>query len=626
MLQWIRDNRRVAQVILVLLIFPFACTGIEQYRRSHSDTEVVARVGDQKITQAEFDEVLRSRLEQLRNMMGPAFDPAVFDTPQSRQALLDQLIKERAVLVAAQQAKLVITDEQLREFIMSVPNFKKDGKFDQESYQRFLVSQRKTEAEFDAILRRDLMAQKMLDGTTGSGLAPATVVTQLQQVFLEQRSVQSLVFSPDSYLSKIIPTDQQMADYYEKNKSKFELPEQIDVEYLVLSQDTLAKNINISNADIKAFYEQNQSRYKTEEQRRASHILIAPGEDQAKTKVKAEQILAQVRARPDQFDQLAKQHSDDPVSKEKGGDLEFFGKGMMVPQFEQAVFAMKQGEIRGLVESEFGFHIIRLTAIKPASMQTLEQARAEIENELRKQQAAKRYSEVAAAFTDMVYEQADSLGPAATKFGLSLQKLAGLTRSGNATESPVTQPKVRQALFLDDALKNKRNTAAIEVAPNTLVAARVAGYRPATVQPLAEVKTAVLQAVKVELALQQAKSEGAAKLKALQASGKAEGLGSEVKVSRQAPAGLPTEALRAVLRADRARLPVVVGVDLGTAGYGVYRINQISQRDDVASALSEQARAQYASVLSQAETVALVEALKNRLDAKIMKPLDQATK
>jgi peptidyl-prolyl cis-trans isomerase D len=259
-------------------------------------------------------------------------------------------------------------------------------------------------------------------------------------------------------------------------------------------------------------------------------------------------------------------------------------------------------------------------------MQTLEQARAEIENELRKQQAAKRYSEVAAAFTDMVYEQADSLGPAATKFGLSLQKLAGLTRSGNATESPVTQPKVRQALFLDDALKNKRNTAAIEVAPNTLVAARVAGYRPATVQPLAEVKTAVLQAVKVELALQQAKSEGAAKLKALQASGKAEGLGSEVKVSRQAPAGLPAEALRAVLRADRARLPVVVGVDLGTAGYGVYRINQISQRDDVASALSEQARAQYASVLSQAETVALVEALKNRLDAKIMKPLDQATK
>jgi peptidyl-prolyl cis-trans isomerase D len=354
--------------------------------------------------------------------------------------------------------------------------------------------------------------------------------------------------------------------------------------------------------------------------------LIALGEDKAKSKAKAEQILAQVKAKPDQFAELAKQHSDDPVSKEKGGDLDFFAKGTMVPQFEQAAFDMKSGEVRGLVESEFGFHIIRLTAVKPANTQTLEQARADIENELRKQQAAKRYSEVATACTDMVYEQADSLSAAASRFGLILQKVSGVTRSGNATESPATHPKVRQALFADDALKNQRNTAAIEVAPNTLVAARVLTYRPKTIQPLAQVQTQVQQNVKQQLALQQAKSDGAAKLKELQTSGKSDGLGSELKVSRQAPAGLPPEAVRAVLKANRAKLPVVVGVDLGSVGYGVYRVSQISQRDDQTEAAREQAKAQYANVLAEAETSALVDALKARLQAKVVKPLESATK
>ncbi len=625
MLQWIRDNRRVAQIILVLLIFPFACTGIEQYRRSHSDTEVVARVGQEKITQAEFDQALRSRLEQLRQMMGTAFDPAVFDTPVARQALLNQLINERVALVAALDAGLVVTDEQLREFIVSVPNFKKEAQFSPELYRQFLARQGKTEAEFDAILRRDLMTRKILEASADSVLVSNAVVTQMQQALLEQRSIQALMFSPDSYLPKTNPSDQQMTDFYEKNKRQFELPEQIDVEYLVLSQDTLAQSINVSEQDIKTYYEQNQPRYKTEEQRRARHILIAVGEDKTKAKAKAEQILAQAKAKPEQFSELAKQHSDDPVSKEKGGDLEFFAKGLMVPEFEQAAFAMKTGEIRGLVESPFGFHIIQLTAVKPASEQTLEQARTDIQNEIRKQQAAKRYSEVASAFTDMVYEQADSLTPAASKFGLTLQTAAGVTRTGSAAEAPVTHAKVRQALFLEDALKNKRNTAAIEVAPNTLVAARVASYRPATVQTLTQVEAQVRQGLKLELALQQAKSEGAAKLKDLQASGKTDGLGGELKVSRQTPAGLPPEALRAVLKADRNQLPTLLGVDLGAAGYGIYRVNAITQRNELMDAMREQAKGQYTQVLADAEADALVGALKARLQAKVVKPLDSGT-
>ncbi len=619
MLQWIRENKRIAQIILVLLIFPFACTGIEQYQRTHSDADVLARVGDQKITQAELDEMLRERLNRLRSAMGPSFDPSVLETPEARSAVLEQLINEKVIAAAAQEAKLVVSDDELRAFIMSVPAFQRDGRFSPERYQEFLLSEQRSEAEFDALLRRDLLLRKLIETPGASSTAPAVMVNKMQLTMLEQRVVQSQVFAPQAYIGQQVPNDTQINEYYEKNKNAFESPERADVEYVVLSQALLAKQIQPSAAQVKAFYEQNAARFKVQEQRRASHILIALGEDKAKARAKAEKILAEVRAKPGSFADLARQYSDDPGSKARGGDLDFFGPGMMVPEFEQAAFKMKQGEISGLVESTFGFHIIQLTGIQPGKVQSLEQARAEIEQELRQQEAAKRYSEVAAEFSDMVYEQADSLQPAAQQFGLTIARASGVLRSGNIDVAVLANAKVRDALFGPDAIEKKRNTAAIEVAPNTLVAARILTHQPRTVRPLSEVRAEVVERVKQDLALQQARAAGEAKLKALQGGAKPDGLGGEVKLTRQTPAGLPVEAVRAVFKLNRDKLPAVVGVDLGVRGYGVYRVTQVVRPAETELTGLAQARAQYAGLLAEAETTALLEAWKARLGVKIFK-------
>jgi peptidyl-prolyl cis-trans isomerase D len=245
------------------------------------------------------------------------------------------------------------------------------------------------------------------------------------QAIEEQRVVQSKVFDPNNFLASSLPSEQQIADDYAKNSALYETLEQADLEYLVLSAETLAQQINISKEDVANFYKANQGKYQMPEQRRASHILISFGDDKTKAKTKAAEILAKVRTAPESFAALAQQFSDDSGSKEKGGDLDFFGRGAMVPPFEAAVFKLKTNEISDLVESDFGFHIIRLTDLRAGKTRTLDEVSAEIEKELRQQQASKRYAEAASQFTDLVYEQADSLQPAAEKLALTIQKFTG---------------------------------------------------------------------------------------------------------------------------------------------------------------------------------------------------------
>ncbi len=277
----------------------------------------------------------------------------------------------------------------------------------------------------------------------------------------------------------------------------FETPENVKVEYLVLSAEALAGDAPVADADVKAYYEQNKGRYGVEEQRRASHILItAEGGDKAAARKKAEAALAAVKANPGDFAKIAKEQSKDPGSAAQGGDLGFFGKGMMVKPFEDVAFSLKQGEISEIVETDFGYHIIRVTEIKPAEAKPLAEVRAEIERELRTQQAQKRFAEAAEQFTNLIYEQADSLKPAADKLGLKIATQDNVTRAGippRPNQPQVFTPRVIEALFSDDAVKNRRNTQAIEIGPNTLVAARVIEHRPAAVRPLDEVKALIRQ-------------------------------------------------------------------------------------------------------------------------------------
>jgi peptidyl-prolyl cis-trans isomerase D len=384
----------------------------------------------------------------------------------------------------------------------------------------------------------------------------------------------------------------------------------------------------VPEADLRTYYEQNKTRFSEPEQRRVSHILLTIGEDgtakdKAGAKKKAEEILAQVRANPNSFAQLAKEYSKDPGSASKGGDLGYFGRGMMVKPFEDAAFKLKEGEISDVVETEFGFHIIRVTAIKPAQVKPFEQVRSDIEQEYRRQQAQKKFAEAVEQFTNTVYEQSDSLKPAADKLKLTVQTLDGITRAGVPAKPGAPQiftPRLVQALFSDDSINKKRNTEAIEVAPNTFVSARVAEHHPATVRPLAEVHDAIKAGVQRQEEARLAKEAASKALEALRQSPGDAGFAAPITVSRGQPQGLPQPALLAIMRVPADKLPTYVEAPLDGGSYGVVHVlnakmpdsPNAQQRDALARSLQQQ--------VGTADDLAYVDALKTKFKAEVLKP------
>ncbi len=456
--------------------------------------------------------------------------------------------------------------------------------------------------------------QALPDAVQASAIIPRSVRERIVALQEERREIRELRIPASDFAGKIAPTDEQIAAYYERSGSAFETPRSARIEYLVLTRDALAAQVVVSPDDLKTYYEQNKARYGTPEERRASHNLVKAGPD---AKAKAEQLLAQIKADPSKFAAIAKASSDDPGSAAQGGDLGFFARAMMVKPFADAAFEMKEGDIRGPVETEFGQHIIRLTGVKPGAEKPFEAVRADLEREVRAQQAAQKFAEAAEQFTNLVYEQSDSLKPAADKFKLELRTADGVRRQPAPDAprgSPLANPRLLGAVFGDDVLRNKRNTEAIEIGPGQLASARVVEYRPATRRPLAEVRDEVRARLVAEEAGKLAKAAGEARLADLRAGkGDTAGFAAPKTVSRSAPAGLSQPALEAVFRLPAETVPAYGGVDLGTQGYAIVQLVKAGAppAEEVAKREASYAQ-QLERVAAQQDVVAYVDALKSR--------------
>ena len=619
----IRSHRRWLMFFMLVLIFPsFVFFGIQGYNSFMETEGALATVSGKPITQRDFDNAQRDRIERLRQQLGAEFDPRLLDTPEGRKSILDGLIIDRALTQEVERSNLVVTNDRLREVIAGIPAFQDNGVFSLERYRAYLTAQGLTEAGFEERVRADLRKQMLVSAVLESTIVPKAVAEQLDRVLLEEREVRVLPVRADAYLGKVAVTDAQVAAFYDTNKKDFETPESVKVEYLVLSAEAISGTATVADADIKAYYEQNKGRFGIDEQRRASHILFAPdGGDKAAARKKAEIALAALKTSPGDFARLAKEQSKDPGSAARGGDLGFFGKGMMVKPFEEVAFTLKPGETSGIVETDFGFHIIRVTEVKPAQVKPLEEVRADIEKDLRTQQAQKRFAEAADQFTNLVYEQSDSLQPAAEKLGLKVQALDSLTRAGvpAAPNQPqVFTPRVVEAVFADDSIKSRRNTQAIEVAPSTLVAARILEHRPAAVRPLDEVKGPIRQRLERQEAAQMARKAGEEQMAALIKQPSDTGFSPSITVSRRAPQGMPQNLLAEVLRTQADKLPTFVGAEVEGAGYLIAHVlsgkvgaaGQPAQREAEQRALARQAAA--------ADEVAYAEGLRERHKVKIL--------
>ncbi len=621
----IRSHRRWLMFFMLVLIFPsFVFFGIQGYNSFVSGEGALATVDGVPITQQDFDIAQRDRVERLRQQFGPDFDPKVLDTQEGRAAILDGLLIDRALTREVEQGSVVVSNDRLRQVIANVPAFQEDNKFSIERYRAFVAAQGMTEPQFEERVRADLRKQLLVNAVLESTLVPAQVADRIDRVLLDQREVRILPVRADAYLAKVTITDAQVTEFYDKHQKDFETPESVKVEYLVLNADAIAGQAAVAEADVKAYYDQNQGRYGTEEQRRASHILITPeGSDKAAARKKAEGILASLKSNPGDFAKIAKEQSKDPGSAAQGGDLGFFGKGMMVKPFEDTAFTLKAGETSEVVETDFGYHIIRVTEIKPAQVKPLADVRAEIEKELRTQQAQKRFAEAAEQFTNLVYEQADSLQPAAEKLGLKVATQDNLTRSGlpaAANQPQVFTPRVVEALFAEDALKNRRNTQAIEIAANTLVSARVVDYRAAAVRPFEEVKSVIRQRLEREEAAKLARKAGEEKLVELRKQPSETGFSPPLTVSRRAPQGMPPSLLNEVLRTPTDKLPTFVGADVEGAGYLIAQVLSAKEGAAQDAAQREAERRALARQFAAADEIAFAEGLRARHKAKVLKP------
>jgi len=581
MFDFVAKHKRLLQFLLLLIIVPpFALWGVQSYERfMQGDPNDVAEVGGQKITNKEFSDTLRNQQERLRAMFGGKVDAALLDSPRIRQDVLDGLISRTLLAQYAVRGNFSVSDDQLRKVIMSIPAFQDEGKFSQARYEAALRAEGLTPAGFDNSLRGDLIAQQVSAGVAESAIASKSVAARIAAARGEQREVSELTLPASQFQSQVQVTPEAIKAYYEANKQRFAVPEQVRPEYVILSADTLAGNEPVPEDEVRKVYEQTKDKLGEPEQRQASHILLAfkPGAsdaDKAKVREKAAKILDEVKKAPASFAEVAKKNSDDPGSAPRGGDLGYFSRGMMVKPFDDAVFAMAPNEIRGPVESQYGVHIIKLTGVHPAKIQTFEQARPGIETELRKQTTGKRFAQAADDFGNLVFQDSDSLKSAADKYKLTVQQ-AGWTTRQSSPAQVLNNPKVLASLFSDDVVRNHHNTEVVEISPGTLLAARAAEYKPASQRPLEEVRDEVVKQLTLSEAAKLAKKQGEAQLDALKkGEGDAAKFGAAKLVSRDNLGSLRQEAADPVFRANVSKLPAFVGVETPD-GYGIYRITKL---------------------------------------------------
>ncbi len=595
MFNFVHKYKKAVTVVLGLVALTFVFWGVEN-RVTRVGSETVASVNGMEISVREFEDELRRQQDQMRQLLGRNFDPAALDTPESRRLLLDSLIGQRLVASQAVSSRIVVTDEMLRDTIASIPAFRgADGNFSKAAYESVLRTQNPpmSPAQFEARLRYELSLGQLTRAVAEAAIPSRTVTERLAALEVQKREIQEARIPAQQYLSQVKVDDTQVKAYYEANPAEFRTPERLKAEYVVLSADAIAAQETVSPQEVRQQWES------------AYGPKLREKEEARK---KAQAIDAEVKKHPETFAEVAKKESQDPGSKDNGGDLGFSARGSFVKPYEDAVFRMREGEISDVIESEFGFHIIKLTGIRktdgkeerrsshilisaPNDAKSFEAMRGQIEAELKKSRAGRRFSEAADTFSNMVYEQAESLKPVAERFKLQVQTTGWIARSANQELGALDNPKLLAALFSGDSIKNRRNTDAIEVAPGTLVSARVLDYQPEAQRKLEEVKSEIADKLRRRQAAELAQKEGAAKLEQLRKGADA-GVkwGAPKTVSRRDPQGLNGAVLRSVVSADTGKLPAYVGVPLTEEGYLLVRISKVIEVDPKQQAQEQTAR------------------------------------
>ena len=603
MLQAMRDRVMgvLGWIVIGLIIITFALFGLGSYLQDKSQV-FVAKVNDVEISPRELQLAYQQQRARMEQMLGDAYNPALIDDQQLKQTALNGLIQRQLLLQAAQKDGMLVSDQLLAAKIHAEPAFHQDGSFSEERYQSLIRQQGRLPAEFEYQTRRMLQTEQLLSGLSQTAFVTKDEVDQAYRLQEQRRDFSYLIISSESFKANVEVNEEQTQQYYDQHSEKFITPERVRLAYLRLTGDALSENIQIDEEELLSHYEEKKESLLTQEQRQASHILIqvAAGADEEtsnRAKAEAEDLLKKIRSGSD-FAELARQHSGDPGSAAQGGDLGFFARGAMVPEFDKTVFSMEVGDISDPVHTQFGFHIIKLTEVRGAEIPSLDEVREDLIAELKQRGLSDLFYEQFEQLSDVSYENPDSLDDAADALGLEVQSSDWLTATGGAGIGEY--PKVVALAFSEDVLESGNNSEPVEVGDNDAIVVRVEDRQAAQATPLDNVKEQIIEELRHQRAEEQAAARGEELLQQLKqgtlmedlddqdyiTSHKAEG------VTRATAAEHNPEVVRAVFKLSRpeegASMDKAFKLDNGD--YAVVQLTGISDADP--ASMQEAARSQ----------------------------------
>ena len=626
MFDFLSKYKIFSQAILVLIVLTFASIGVGSYFSARNSAEIIAEVGKSVISRQELAMMVSQEQDRLRPQTQANPQAAEYlQTDEFKNSILNNMIERRLLLNQAMSMGMMVSPEELTEVIGTVPAFFDDsGQFSVEKYERLLRAQNLMPAEFESQIEQDLLVGRLQNVITQSAIVSDSVVSRLVRQRGQQREVSQLIFSPAKYRESIEVTDEDVQKYFVDNKNLFKLPERAKVEYLVLNEESAAASVSISEDELRQSYEDRIAEFQGVEERRASHILISvieEGSDAEKfaARSRAEELLQIVKRDPSQFGALAQEFSNDPGSAESEGDLGFVQRGLMVESFDKALFESKIGSIVGPVETQYGYHIIRIDDVKAVNTTSFEDAREDIEKGVRQSKVDETYLTAAQTFSDRVYTDYDSLAPVADELGLTIQTSDWVSRDSAGYNTLLEKPELLQAIFSAESLEEKRNTQAFEVQPKTLVAARVIEYALEEEMKYEDVSGEIKDFLKSQGALDKVVAEGESTLAAIQGGEEATGgewskPGMVTLVKRQ---GLHPEGLRAIFGVSKDELPAHVGMTIDDGRYVIFRVTKVVDLEEVTEDDLSTAKRQLAQMLMQQQMSAYIGSLRENANVRI---------
>ncbi|WP_108651293.1 peptidylprolyl isomerase [Dongshaea marina] len=481
-------NSIFVKIILSLIIISFALAGVGSYMNRPADTDA-AKVNGDTISSQALERAYQNERSNLQQQMGSEFSKLAGNPQylkQLRENVLQNMINETLLNQTVSDMGLRVSDAQVKALIRSMPAFQKDGQFDNERYRLLLARSNQTPDQFAASMIHDLSRQQFINGMVQDDFVLPDEAKSLETLLRQTRDIRYLMIPHKPFLKEVKLTDADVKAYYDANHQRFMRPEEVKVNYLLLNAKDLASTIKVATTDAKQYYEQHKSQYVRPEKIHVAHILVKFGKDPKAAEQKAETILKELKQGAD-FATLAKKDSQDIFSAKKGGDLSWFGKGVMDPAFEKAAFALnKPGELSGVVKSQFGYHIIKLLGVRPKQTLPFAEVKADVEQTLKLNKAKDKFYDTQQKLADLTFENPDSLDYAAEQVGLKVQKTGYFSR-GDAP-APLNSDKALKAAFSESLRQDNTNSDALQISDDQVLVLHIVGYKEQAVKPYSEVK------------------------------------------------------------------------------------------------------------------------------------------